>query len=87
MLIPTKLWGYLLIAGGFIISTISFGAYNQSIAKGKEQLKQAKKENEALRKDKERHVKNTEIEESVARMSADDVNAGLQQYYRDDSDV
>jgi len=83
----SKLWGYVALAGAFILSVISFGAYNQSIAKGKEQLKQAQKENEALRKDKESHVKNTEIEERVARMSASDIDAGLQQYYRADKDV
>ena len=84
---PSKLWGYLLIVGGFIISIISFGAWNQGIEKGKEQLKQAKKQNEALRKDKDRHVKNTDIEESIARMRPDDVDAGLQRYYRDDDDL
>lgn len=83
----SKLWGYLAAFGLFIASVITFGKYNQSIATTRQKLKEAQQELKAREKEIKRHEKNTEIEERVARMSDDDIDAGLHEYYRDDKDL
>ena len=83
----SKLWGYIIAFGLFIASVITYGKYNQKIATTRQELKQAQADLKEQEKEIKRHVKNTEIEERVARMSDDDIDAGLHEYYRDDKDL